>query len=95
MNTTISNMTLLKANALLRTTTTPTLGMNTVKLFCKQKMLSDVMADMMKSNVKYWPVRRYSTFDPDTIKLGYMLEMDADHPIVSFLVLKFGLEQIE
>ena len=71
--------------------------MNTVKLFCKQKQLPDVMADMMKSNVKYWPVQRYYLTDSmfNSGSIGYRLEMDADHPIVSFLVLKFGLEQIE
>ena len=74
-------------------TQTPTHPMNTVKLFCPQKLLPDVMAYMMKSNVKYWPVERYwhkdSMFDAN--KIGYRLEMEKDHSIVPFLILKFDL----
>ena len=74
-------------------TQTPTHPMNTVKLFCPQKLLPDVMAYMMKSNVKYWPVERYwhkdSMFDAN--KIGYRLEMEKDHSIVAFLILKYDL----
>ena len=70
--------------------------MNTVKLFCPQKLLPDVMAYMMKSNVKYWPVERYwhkdSMFDAN--KIGYRLEMEKDHSIVAFLILKFDLKTL-
>ena len=79
------------------TTQTPTHLMSTVKLFCPQGKLADVMADMMKSGVKYWPVRRY--FDVESMtdlnKIGYHLEMEKDHPIVPFLILKFDLQTLE
>ena len=68
--------------------------MNTVKLFCIQKMLSDVMADMMKSNVKYWPVRRHLLWANNSGTSGYILEMDADHSIVPFLILKYDLKTL-
>lgn len=70
--------------------------MNTVKLFCPQKLLSDVMAYMMKSNVKYWPVQRYLMREglSNPIGIGYQLEMEKDHPVVSFLILKFDLKTL-
>jgi hypothetical protein len=71
--------------------------MSTVKLFCPQKQLADVMAYMMKSNVKYYPVQRYFDIESmaDSNKIGYRLEMEKDHPIVSFLILKFDLQTLE
>ena len=69
--------------------------MSTVKLFCPQKLLSDVMADMMKSNVRYWPIRRHLEWANNSGTVGYIVEMEANHPVVSFLVLKHGLKQIE
>ena len=67
--------------------------MNTVKLFCPQKLLPDVMANMMKSNVKYQPVKRY--YHTESMfgfgKIGYQLEMEKDHSIVPFLILKYDL----
>ena len=78
-------------------TQTPTHPMSTVKLFCPQKLLPDVMAYMMKSNVKYWPVERYYHKDSmfDSGKIGYRLEMEANHSIVSYLILKYNLSQLE
>ena len=75
------------------TTQTLTHPMNTVKLFCPQKLLPDVMAYMMKSNVKYWPVKRYYHKESmiDAGKIGYQLEMEKDHSIVAFLILKYDL----
>lgn len=73
--------------------------MNTVKLFCPQRLLPDVMAYIMKSNVKYWPVERYyhkdSIFAFDVDKIGYKLEMEKEHKIVPFLILKYNLSQID
>jgi len=68
--------------------------MNTVKLFCPKGKLSEVMAHMMKSNVKYWPVERY-WHNVDVNKIGYRLELEKEHSIVPFLILKYGLEQID
>ena len=68
--------------------------MNTVKLFCKEQMLAPVMADMMKSNVKYWPVRRHILWANSSGTSGYMLEMDAEHSIVPFLILKYDLKTL-
>lgn len=68
--------------------------MNTVKLFCPKGKLSEVMAHITESNVKYWPVERY-WHNVDVNKIGYRLEMEKDHPIVSFLVLKYSLFQVE
>ena len=64
--------------------------MSTVKLFCPQGKLSGVMADIMKSNVKYWPVERY-WHKLAINKIGYRLELEKDHSIVSFLILKHDL----
>ena len=79
------------------TTQTPTHLMNTVKLFCPQKLLPDVMAYMMKSNVKYWPVERYWMREglSNPVGIGYRLEMEKEHKIVPFLILKYDLEQID
>lgn len=68
--------------------------MNTVKLFCPSKDLSDVMAYMMKSNVKYYPVRRSGYMQGHKYDAGYRLEMDAEHSIVPFLILKFDLKTL-
>jgi hypothetical protein len=68
--------------------------MNTVKLFCKEQLLAPVMADMMKSNVKYWPIRRYLDWENNRGSMGYKLEMDADHSIVPFLILKYDLKTL-
>lgn len=70
--------------------------MSTVKLFCPQKLLPDVMAYMMKSNVKYWPVKRYFMRDSisNPVGIGYQLEMERDHSIVAFLILKFDLKTL-
>jgi hypothetical protein len=75
-------------------TQTPTPLMSTVKLFCPHKHLADVMAYMMKSNVKYWPVERY-WHKLDVNKIGYRLEMEKDHSIVPFLILKYDLQTID
>jgi hypothetical protein len=64
--------------------------MSTVKLFCPQGKLSGVMAAIMESNVKYWPVERY-WHNLNLNKIGYRLELEKDHPVVSFLILKFEL----
>ena len=68
--------------------------MNTVKLFCKEQLLAPVMADMMKSNVKYWPIRRHIDWSNSTGYSGYILEMDAEHSIVPFLILKYDLKTL-
>ena len=68
--------------------------MNTVKLFCLKKDLSDVMAHIMKSTVKYYPVRRSGYMLDYNYNEGYRLEMDAGHSIVPFLILKFDLKTL-
>jgi hypothetical protein len=68
--------------------------MSTVKLFCPQGKLSIVMADIMKSNVKYWPVERY-WHKLSVNKIGYRLELERGHSIVPFLILKFDLQVLE
>jgi len=68
--------------------------MSTVKLFCPRKDLTEVMAYMMKSDVKYYPVRRYFSWDRNFGYGGYRLEMDAGHSIVPFLILKFDLKTL-
>lgn len=68
--------------------------MSTVKFFVATKLLADVMADMMKSRVKYYPVRR--AFDNgmgEKFVPGYHVEMDY-HPIVSYLMLKYDLKNL-
>lgn len=77
-----------------QTTQTRILRMNTVKLFCLSKDLSDVMAYMMKANVKYYPVRRSGYMQGPKYDAGYRLEMEKDHPVVSFLILKFDLKTL-
>ena len=76
------------------TTQIQTHPMNTVKLFCPQGKLADVIADMMKSGVKYYPVRRYNFKHGPMFHVGYHLELEADHPIVSFLILKHSLNTL-
>ena len=78
-------------------TQTPTPLMSTVKLFCPHKHLDDVMAYMMKSNVKYWPVQRYFMKESisSPVGIGYRLELEKDHSIVPFLILKFDLQTLE
>ena len=58
--------------------------MNTVELFAKYGVgIARVLKDLRNSGVKYYPVTR--------VDGGWRIEME-DHPIVSYLVLKFGLE---
>jgi len=69
--------------------------MNTVKLFVKLKDFHNVSVDVNGSGVKYYPIRRYSEMVNHSYTVGYQFEMDKDHPIVSYLVLKYGLETID
>ncbi len=71
--------------------------MSTVKLFVKRADYMKAMKHIQESGVKYYPVRRHVHFpDGGTSGYGgYKLELEKDHPIVSFLVLRYGLEQID
>ena len=60
--------------------------MSTVKLLVPYPKYNEVMEDIKKSGVKYYPTRRYWT--------QYRFEMD-EHPIVSYLILKYGLEGVD
>ena len=68
--------------------------MSTVKLFVKSADFNEVFKHVTMSGVKYYPVRRWSRLDPSYTS-GYKIELDKDHHIVSFLMLRYGLDQIE
>ena len=65
--------------------------MSTVKLFVKLKDFHNVSTDVSNSGVKYYPIRRHSELINHSYTVGYTFEMDKNHPIVTFLVLKYGL----
>lgn len=71
--------------------------MSTVKLFVKRADYMTVMKHIQTSGVKYYPVRRHVHFpnDGNSGYGGYKLELEKDHPIVSFLILRYGLVQID
>ena len=94
MSITISNM-MKKVAESPQTTRTLTPDMSTVKFFVKLKDFQSVSKDVNGSGVKYYPIRRYSEMIGASYRVGYAFEMDKDHPIVSFLVLKYGLVQID
>jgi hypothetical protein len=70
--------------------------MSTVKLFVKRADYMTVMKCIQESGVKYYPVRRYVHFPNGGASGfgGYKLELEKDHPIVSFLILKFDLKTL-
>ena len=74
-----------------QTTRTLTPRMSTVKLFVKLKDFHNVSTDVSNSGVKYYPIRRHSELINHSYTVGYTFEMDKNHPIVTFLVLKYGL----
>lgn len=59
--------------------------MSTVKFLVPYPDYNRVMDDIKKSGVKYYPTHRIWT--------TYRFETE-DHPIVSFLILKYGLETV-
>jgi len=67
--------------------------MSTVKLFVKRVDYMKVMKYIQESGVKYYPVRRYVHFPNGGTSGygGYKLELQKDHMIVPFLILKFDL----
>jgi hypothetical protein len=66
--------------------------MSTVKLFVPNSDFSDVCKHVSESGVKYYPIRRHGEMVGSLYRAGYLFEMDKDHPIVSFLILKFDLK---
>ena len=76
------------------TTRIQTPRMSTVKLFVKSDDFNEVFKYVTMSGVKYYPVRRWSTLVP-VYTFGYKLELEKDHPIVSFLVLRFDLKVLD
>lgn len=59
--------------------------MNTVKLLVPHTDINKVMNEVRQSGVKYYPIRRlFGT---------YRIELD-DHPVVSYLVLKYDLNTV-
>jgi hypothetical protein len=69
--------------------------MSTVKLFVPNSDFQDVCKHVSESGVKYYPIRRHGQMVGSLYRAGYLFEMDKDHSIVSFLMLKYGLDQIE
>ena len=59
--------------------------MSTVKLLVPYPKYNEVIEDIKKSGVKYYPTRRYWT--------QYRFELD-EHPIVSYLILKYDLNTL-
>ena len=60
--------------------------MNTVKLLVPHTDINTVMKDVRQSGVKYYPIRRlFGT---------YRIELD-DHPVVSYLILKYSLGTVD
>jgi len=60
--------------------------MNTVELYVKHgNGISDVLYDIKKSGAKYYPVNK--------INGGWKIEIE-NHPIVSYLILKFDLNTL-
>lgn len=57
--------------------------MSTIKLLVPHTEINTVMKDVRQSGVKYYPIRRLFGM--------YRIEID-DHPIASFLILKYGLD---
>ena len=82
------------ATASVLTTRTQIPRMSTVKLFVKGNDFTEVFKHVTMSGVKYYPVRRWSILDP-VYTFGYKIELDKDHPIVSFLILMYELVQID
>ena len=67
--------------------------MSTVKLFVPNSDFQDVCKHVSESGVKYYPIRRWSVAIPKYVA-GYLFELNKDHPIVSFLILKFDLKTL-
>lgn len=59
--------------------------MSTVKLLVPHFNIKAVIDEVKTSGVKYYPIRRFMGI--------YKIEVD-DHPIVSFLILKYGLQHV-
>jgi hypothetical protein len=68
--------------------------MSTVKLFVKADDFTEVFKHVTMSGAKYYPVRRWSRLEP-VYTFGYKIELEKDHPIVSFLILMYELVQID
>lgn len=68
--------------------------MSTVKLFVSNKDFHEVSVAVNKSGVKYYPIRKRVLWKDNSGTRGYVFEMDRDHPIVSFIILKYGLEEL-
>jgi hypothetical protein len=68
--------------------------MSTVKLFVKSADFNEVFKHITMSGVKYYPVRRWANFEP-LYTSGYKLELEKDHSIVPFLILKFDLKVLD
>ena len=59
--------------------------MNTVKFLVPYPKYNQVMEDIKNSGVKYYPTRR--------VWATYRFETE-DHPVVSYLILKYGLDTV-
>ena len=68
--------------------------MSTVKFFVKQENFHEVFRYISKSRVKYYPIRKHGEFYGTSFQVGYLFELDKNHPIVSFLILKFDLKTL-
>jgi hypothetical protein len=68
--------------------------MSTVKLFVKSADIYEVLQHVTMSGVKYYPVRRHGEMVGSIYRAGYLVEMDKNHPIVSYLILKFDLKTL-
>jgi len=70
--------------------------MSTAKLFVKRADYMPVWKYVRESGVKYYPVRRYVHFpnDGNTGWPGYKIELAKNHPVVSYLILKFNLKTL-
>lgn len=62
------------------------LHMNTVKLHVPHGKFMEVYETIRKNGVKYYPIRRVTG--------GHEFEVN-DHPVVSYLILKFDLNTIQ
>lgn len=59
--------------------------MNTVKLHVPHGKFKEVYETIRKNGVKYYPIRR--------VMGGHEFEVD-NHPLISFLILKFDLKTL-
>lgn len=67
---------------------------NTIKLFVRHKDYMTVMKQIKENGVKFYPVIRYVRFKHNIGYSGYALELEKNHPIISYLLLKYDVIQL-